>query len=79
MPNGFTGYWNYKTGFVIQLAFMNVQSPNKLRRFYSPGICPESYTQGCAWPTSFAVVSNGTPFIGGPLESSETAIVCCPT
>lgn len=46
--------------------------------FYSPGICPQSYTAGCSWPTSFATVSNGTPFIGGPLEAGESGIICCP-
>lgn len=46
--------------------------------FYSPGICPESYTAGCTFPTSAAIESNGTPFIGGPLEDGETAIICCP-
>ncbi|EKG22480.1 hypothetical protein MPH_00215 [Macrophomina phaseolina MS6] len=46
--------------------------------FYSPGICPQSYTAGCSWPTAAATVSNGTPFLGGPLETGESAIICCP-
>ena len=47
--------------------------------FYSPGICPMGYTEGCAFPTSLAVTSNGTPFFGGTLIPGETARICCPT
>ncbi|KAK6823528.1 hypothetical protein PG987_013785 [Apiospora arundinis] len=47
--------------------------------FYSPGICPLGYTEGCAFPTSLAVKSNGTPFLGGTLLPGETARICCPT
>ncbi|OJD29646.1 uncharacterized protein BKCO1_7600024 [Diplodia corticola] len=46
--------------------------------FYSPAICPESYTQGCTFPATAATLSNGTPFLGGPLEDGESAIICCP-
>ncbi|KAK8132748.1 hypothetical protein PG999_000921 [Apiospora kogelbergensis] len=46
---------------------------------YSPGICPMGYTEGCAFPTSLAVTSNGTPFFGGTLMAGETAQICCPT
>ena len=47
--------------------------------FYSPGICPSGYTEGCAFPTSLAVTNNGTPFLGGALIPGETARICCPT
>ncbi|KAK8064949.1 hypothetical protein PG994_007587 [Apiospora phragmitis] len=46
--------------------------------FYSPGICPMGYTEGCAFPTSRAVKINGTPFFGGTLLAGETARICCP-
>ncbi|KAK8139439.1 hypothetical protein PG984_002819 [Apiospora sp. TS-2023a] len=46
--------------------------------FYSPGICPLGYTEGCAFPTPLAVESNGTPFLGGTLLPGETARICCP-
>ncbi|KAK8016304.1 hypothetical protein PG993_014493 [Apiospora rasikravindrae] len=47
--------------------------------FYSPGICPMGYTEGCAFPKSLATTSNGTPFVGGTLMAGETARICCPT
>ncbi|ORY58114.1 uncharacterized protein BCR38DRAFT_353317, partial [Pseudomassariella vexata] len=47
--------------------------------FYSPGICPTGYTEGCAFPSSLAISDNGTPFYGGPIVTGETARICCPT
>ncbi|KAK7985052.1 hypothetical protein PG996_005708 [Apiospora saccharicola] len=47
--------------------------------FYSPGICPMGYTEGCAFPKTLARTINGTPFFGGTLMAGETARICCPT
>ncbi|KAK8074899.1 hypothetical protein PG997_009562 [Apiospora hydei] len=47
--------------------------------FYSPGICPMGYTEGCAFPKTLAGRTNGTPFFGGTLMAGETARICCPT
>ncbi|KAK7962389.1 uncharacterized protein PG986_003214 [Apiospora aurea] len=47
--------------------------------FYSPGICPMGYTEGCAFPKTLARTINGTPFFGGTLLAGETARICCPT
>ncbi|TDZ13680.1 hypothetical protein Cob_v013158 [Colletotrichum orbiculare MAFF 240422] len=47
--------------------------------FYSPGICPSGYTEGCAFPTTRASRSNGNVYLGGPVIEGETARLCCPT
>lgn len=47
--------------------------------FYSPGICPSGFSEGCAFPTSLATRSLGTDMYGGPLIPGESARVCCPT
>ncbi|EFQ32440.1 hypothetical protein CGRA01v4_05862 [Colletotrichum graminicola] len=48
--------------------------------FYSPGICPTGYTEGCAFPTSLAFTSsNGDMGLGGPVIAGETPRLCCPT
>ncbi|KAK1585070.1 uncharacterized protein LY79DRAFT_591758 [Colletotrichum navitas] len=48
--------------------------------FYSPGICPAGYTEGCAFPTSLAFTSsNGDIGLGGPVIAGETPRLCCPT
>lgn len=47
--------------------------------FYSPGICPMGYTEGCAFPKTLAITANGTPYFGGTLMAGETARICCPT
>ncbi|KAK7914619.1 hypothetical protein PG985_012322 [Apiospora marii] len=47
--------------------------------FYSPGICPAGYTEGCAFPKTLAGNTNGTPFYGGTVMAGETARICCPT
>ncbi|KAK6828539.1 hypothetical protein PG989_005961 [Apiospora arundinis] len=47
--------------------------------FYSPGICPQGYTEGCYLPTSAARFSaDGKPWNGGPILAGETARICCP-
>ncbi|KAK7923571.1 hypothetical protein PG985_007642 [Apiospora marii] len=46
---------------------------------YSPGICPDGYTEGCDFPTALPAMENGTPLYGGPLLAGETARICCPT
>ncbi|KAK8087763.1 hypothetical protein PG997_002724 [Apiospora hydei] len=46
---------------------------------YSPGICPDGYTEGCALPTALPSVESDTPLYGGPLLAGETARMCCPT
>lgn len=49
------------------------------RGFYSPGICPQGYTEGCFLPASAATSSaDGKPWNGGPMLAGETARVCCP-
>lgn len=47
--------------------------------FYSPGICPTGYSEGCAFPTSLATDGSGWLSQGGPIISGETARICCPT
>ncbi|KAK8011428.1 hypothetical protein PG990_010393 [Apiospora arundinis] len=47
--------------------------------FYSPGICPQGYTEGCYLPTSAARFSeDGKPWNGGSILAGETARICCP-
>lgn len=46
---------------------------------YSPGICPDGYTEGCTFPTALPAMEDGTPLYGGPLLAGETARICCPT
>ncbi|KAK8091520.1 hypothetical protein PG997_001881 [Apiospora hydei] len=49
------------------------------RGFYSPGICPQGYTEGCYLPESAASAgTNGHPWNGGPILAGETARICCP-
>ncbi|KAK8013237.1 hypothetical protein PG991_009508 [Apiospora marii] len=49
------------------------------RGFYSPGICPQGYTEGCYLPATAARVGeNGKPWHGGPILPGETARICCP-
>ncbi|KAK2060024.1 hypothetical protein LY76DRAFT_477620, partial [Colletotrichum caudatum] len=48
--------------------------------YYSPGICPSGYTEGCAFPTSLAFTSpDGSLGLGGPVAAGETPRLCCPT
>ncbi|GJC92592.1 hypothetical protein ColKHC_01418 [Colletotrichum higginsianum] len=47
--------------------------------YYSPGICPSGYTEGCAFPTSLATSKGGGIRLGGPVVEGETARLCCPT
>ncbi|KAF6832419.1 hypothetical protein CMUS01_06945 [Colletotrichum musicola] len=47
--------------------------------YYSPGICPMGYTEGCAFPTSLASSKDGNVRLGGPVIEGETARLCCPT
>ncbi|KAF0319870.1 cg16707-like protein [Colletotrichum asianum] len=47
--------------------------------YYSPGICPMGYTEGCAFPTSLALSKDGNVRLGGSVVSGETARLCCPT
>lgn len=57
------------------------------RGFYSPGICPQGYTEGCYLPATAARFAddgnpwNGDeekPWNGGPILPGETARICCP-
>ncbi|WYZ35096.1 hypothetical protein EsH8_I_001372 [Colletotrichum jinshuiense] len=47
--------------------------------YYSPGICPSGYTEGCAFPTSLATSKDGAIGLGGPVLAAETPRICCPT
>ncbi|KAK1709536.1 uncharacterized protein CLUP02_04883 [Colletotrichum lupini] len=47
--------------------------------YYSPGICPSGYTEGCAFPTSLATSKDGAVGMGGPVTVGETPRLCCPT
>lgn len=47
--------------------------------FYSPGICPSGYSEGCAFPTALATETLGTQMYGGPLLPGEEARMCCPS
>lgn len=48
--------------------------------FYSPGICPKDYTEGCQFPTTMAQYGPNSGWIsyGGPVLASETVRICCP-
>lgn len=47
--------------------------------FYSPGICPKGYTEGCYLPeTAARIGATGHPWNGGPILPGETARICCP-
>ncbi|KAG8168844.1 hypothetical protein KVR01_001593 [Diaporthe batatas] len=48
--------------------------------FYSPGICPKSWTKGCEFPYDQARTDDagGMIYFGGPVLQSETVQVCCP-
>ncbi|KAK8057095.1 hypothetical protein PG996_011032 [Apiospora saccharicola] len=49
------------------------------RGFYSPGICPKGYTEGCYLPETAAKIGEtGKPWNGGPILPGETARICCP-
>ncbi|OHE90381.1 hypothetical protein CORC01_14329 [Colletotrichum orchidophilum] len=47
--------------------------------YYSPGICPSGYTEGCAFPTWLATSQGGFIGMGGPVTVGETPRLCCPT
>ncbi|KAF9871492.1 hypothetical protein CkaCkLH20_11139 [Colletotrichum karsti] len=47
--------------------------------YYSPGICPSGYTEGCSFPTSLASSKDGNVRLGGSVIAGETARLCCPT
>ncbi|KAL0936099.1 uncharacterized protein CTRU02_208314 [Colletotrichum truncatum] len=47
--------------------------------FYSPGICPMGYTEGCAFPTASAYSKDGMVRLGGSVIPNETPRICCPT
>lgn len=47
--------------------------------FYSPGICPKSWTKGCEFPYDRARTDDGgMVYFGGQVLQSETVQVCCP-
>ncbi|POS77340.1 hypothetical protein DHEL01_v204263 [Diaporthe helianthi] len=48
--------------------------------FYSPGICPKSWTKGCEFPYDQARTDDvGSVYFGGQVLQGETVQVCCPT
>lgn len=49
--------------------------------YYSPGICPTDYSEGCSFPTSIATTGPDSGWVsyGGVVLDSETVRICCPT
>lgn len=48
--------------------------------YYSPGICPTQYVEGCSFPTALATTGQNRNWVsyGGEVEPGETPRICCP-
>ena len=76
VPPGWSSYWHPRTSEWINYLGKSVEYDGIPAHYYSPAICPKSYTAAYTRPVFLQPFDQNEA--GPPEDPNETAVFCCP-